>query len=213
MDATENGVLVSFGRLNTTDQKEVALLSSSTKSNLYFKVMTTDSSKTKSVENTFTVVTTNDLTEGFHTIVVAYTPAFEVLNGAGSFDIYCDGVLVRTVSTDTPKLLGGNVGKFYVDAATNAVVTLTVGSGGSFKATSEAIVRHGVLKPGSATALGTTPKITGQEGGTFDINGTTIRPETPIYIAGAGSSQSSSSSAPAVTVHCTQIATGTTVHG
>ena len=110
MDATENGVLVSFGRLNTTDQKEVALLSSSTKSNLYFKVMTTDSNKAKSVENTFTVVTTNDLTEGFHTIVVAYTPASEVLNGVGSFDIYCDGVLVRTVSTDTPKLLGANVG-------------------------------------------------------------------------------------------------------
>ena len=110
MDATENGALVSFGRLNTTDQKEIALLSSSSKTNFYFKVMTTDSSGNKSVENTFTVVTTNDLTRGFHTIVVAYTPASEVLNGIGSFDIYCNGVLVRTVSTDTPKLLGANVG-------------------------------------------------------------------------------------------------------
>ena len=110
MDATETGILVSFGRLNKADQKEVALLSSSTKSNFYFKVMTTDSSKAKSVENTFTVVTTNDLTVGFHSIVVAYTPASEVLNGVGSFDIYCDGVLVRTVSTDTPKLLGADVG-------------------------------------------------------------------------------------------------------
>ena len=110
MDATETGVLVSFGRLNTTDQKEVALLSSSAKTNFYFKVMTTDSNKTKSVENTFTVVTTNDLTEGFHSIVVAYTPASEILNGVGSFDIYCDGVLARTVSTDTQKLLGAAVG-------------------------------------------------------------------------------------------------------
>ena len=110
MDATETGILVSFGRLNKADQKEVALLSSSTKSNFYFKVMTTDSSKAKSVENTFTVVTTNDLTVGFHSFVVAYTPASEVHNGAGSFDIYCDGVRVRTVSTDTPKLLGADVG-------------------------------------------------------------------------------------------------------
>jgi len=110
MDATETGILVSFGRLNKADQKEVALLSSSTKSNFYFKVMTTDSNKAKSVENTFTVVTTNDLTVGFHSIVVAYKPASDVLNGIGSFDIYCDGVLVRTVSTDTPKLLGADVG-------------------------------------------------------------------------------------------------------
>ena len=110
MDATETGILVSFGRLNKADQKEVALLSSSTKSNFYFKVMTTDSNKAKSVENTFTVVTTNDLTVGFHSFVVAYKPASEVLNGAGSFDIYCDGVLVLSVSTDTPKLLGADVG-------------------------------------------------------------------------------------------------------
>ncbi len=110
MDATETGVLVSFGRLNKGNQKEVALLSSSTKSNLYFKVMTTNSSKVKSVENTFTVVTTNDLTQGFHSVVITYTPASEVLNGIGSFDIYCDGVLVRTVSTDTPKLLGADIG-------------------------------------------------------------------------------------------------------
>ena len=110
MDDTETGALISFGRLNKEDQKEVALLSSSTKSNFYFKVITTDSSKAKSVENTFTIVTTNDLTVGFHSIVVAYTPASEVHNGVGSFDIYCDGVLVRTVSTDTPKLLGADVG-------------------------------------------------------------------------------------------------------
>ena len=95
-----------------------------------------------------------------------------------------------TVKTDTNTAFNvtaaTSVRKFYVDAATNAVVTLTVGSGGSFKATSEAIVQHGVLKQGSATALGTTPKITVQDGGTFDINGKTIRQETPIYIAGAG---------------------------
>lgn len=382
MDATETGALVSLGRLNKADQKEVALLSSSTKSNFYFKVMTTDSSKAKSVENTFTIVTTNDLTVGFHSFVVAYTPASEVHNGVGSFDIYCDGVLVRTVSTDTPKLLGADVGgmqycsfmsggsdltalgavssqandavafydfrfydraftaseaakyaaayypydpntpaqwtnndgtgsfdnaanwangrvphsgdfivnisgdtaiavantynlgamtvqgtgnvtftgagsigattldvasgltvdtcgkltvtgftgagnvvltpasgtlaissastltgdltiktdssvafnvnaatsvsNFFVRAATNAVVTMTVGSGGSFKATSEAIVQHGVLQQGGNNVLGTTPKISVENGGTFDINAKTIRQETPIYIAGAG---------------------------
>ncbi|MBO7684530.1 MAG: C10 family peptidase [Kiritimatiellae bacterium] len=110
MDDTENGILVSFGRLNTTDQKEVALLSSSTKSNLYFKVMTTDSNKAKSVENTFTVPAGVDLTDGFHSLVVTYTPASEILNGAGSFDIYCDGVLAGTCETTTTKFLGKDVG-------------------------------------------------------------------------------------------------------
>ena len=386
MDATETGILVSFGRLNKADQKEVALLSSSTKSNFYFKVMTTDSNKAKSVENTFTIVTTNDLTVGFHSIVVAYTPASEVLNGIGTFDIYCDGVLVRTVSTDTPKLLGDDVGgmqycmfmsggssvaalggvssqandavafydfrfydraftaseaakyaaayypyttaewtnndgtgsfdsaanwaggrvphsgdfivnisgnttiavantynlgamtvqgtgnvtftgagsigattldvasgltvdtsgkltvsgftgagnvvltpasgtlaissastltgdltiktdssvafnvnaatsvsNFFVRAATNAVVTMTVGSGGSFVST-EAIVQHGVLKQGSANALGATPKVTVEDGGTFDFDGKVVgdgeavtgKVVTEFHIAGAG---------------------------
>ena len=110
MDATETGVLLSLGRLNQENQKEVALLSSSTKSNLYFKVMTTDSNKAKSVENTFTVTTTNDLTEGFHSLVLVYTPASELLNGAGTFDIYCDGALAGSYSTATTKLLGGSVG-------------------------------------------------------------------------------------------------------
>ena len=44
----------------------------------------------------------------------------------------------------------------------------------------------GVLQQGGDNVLGETPKITVQDGGTFDINGKTIRQETPIYIAGAG---------------------------
>ena len=71
-----------------------------------------------------------------------------------------------------------------VRADTNCVVTLTKGVGSLV--TVETIIESGVLKQGSDTALGNTPKITVQDGGTFDINGKTIRQETPIYIAGAG---------------------------
>ena len=117
---------------------------------------------------------------------VVLTPASDTLAISSASTLTGD----LTIKTDTNTAFNVNaatsVRKFYVQAATNAVVTMTVGSGGSFKATSEAIVQHGVLKQGSATALGTTPKISVEDGGTFDINAKTIRQETPIYIAGAG---------------------------
>ena len=77
-----------------------------------------------------------------------------------------------------------SVRNFFVRAATNAVVTLTV-SGGSFIST-ETIVKSGVLKQGSAAAFGTTPKVTVEDGGTFDINGLAPDRSTAFVIAGAG---------------------------
>ena len=75
--------------------------------------------------------------------------------------------------------------KFILNGTTNVVFTLVKGTGGSFKA-NEVVVAGGVLQQGGDNVLGETPKITVQDGGTFDINGKTIRQETPIYIAGAG---------------------------
>ncbi len=87
--------------------------------------------------------------------------------------------------TGTLTCAATKLNKFIVNGAVNAVFTLVKGTGGSIKA-SEVVVAGGVLQQGSATALGDTPKITVQDGGTFDINAKTIRQETPIYIAGAG---------------------------
>ena len=75
--------------------------------------------------------------------------------------------------------------KFTLNGTTNVVFTLVKGTGGSFKA-NEAVVAGGVLRQGSANVLGDTPKITVQDGGTFDVSAKAIRQETPIYIAGAG---------------------------
>ncbi len=129
MDATETGALVSFGRLNTSDQKEVALLSSSAKTNLYFKILTSDSSGAKSVENTFEIPVGVDLTEGFHTVVIAYMPASDLHDGTGSFDIYCDGVLARTVSTATQVKIGkDNGGMQYCTLMSCGSVLSSVGA-------------------------------------------------------------------------------------
>ena len=75
--------------------------------------------------------------------------------------------------------------KFILNGTTNVVFTLVKGKDGSLLA-NEVVVAGGVLQQGGDNVLGETPKITVQDGGTFDINGKTIRQETPIYIAGAG---------------------------
>ena len=78
-----------------------------------------------------------------------------------------------------------NVTNMTVDADANVVVTLVKGSGGSFYA-NEVVVAGGVLQQGSASVLGTTPKLTVLDGGTFDINKLKIENATKSYIAGAG---------------------------
>ena len=77
-----------------------------------------------------------------------------------------------------------SVSNFYVRAATNAAVTMTV-SGGSFSS-AETIVQHGVLRPGSAAAFNATPKVTVEDGGTLDVNGLALSRSTTFSIAGAG---------------------------
>ena len=101
-----------------------------------------------------------------------------------------------TIKTDSSVAFNVNaatsVSNFFVCAATNAVVTMTV-SGGSFVST-EAIVQHGVLKQGSANALGATPKVTVEDGSTFDFDGKVVgdgeavagNVVTEFHIAGAG---------------------------
>ena len=96
----------------------------------------------------------------------------------GDLTIKADSSVAVNVTAAT------SVRNFFVRAATNAVVTLTV-SGGSFIST-ETIVKSGVLKQGSAAAFGTTPKVTVEDGGTFDINGLAPDRSTAFVIAGAG---------------------------
>ena len=98
----------------------------------------------------------------------------------GDFSVTPDHSMTVTLTCAATSLK-----KFTLNGTTNVVFTLVKGKGGSFKA-SEAVVAGGVLQQGGDNVLGETPKITVQDGGTFDINAKTIRQETPIYIAGAG---------------------------
>ena len=88
-----------------------------------------------------------------------------LMPAAGTLAISSASTLTGDLTVKTDRSVAFNVNaatsvsKFYVNAATNAVVTMTIGSGGSFKATAEAIVRHGVLKQGGNNVLGATPKI------------------------------------------------------
>lgn len=72
-----------------------------------------------------------------------------------------------------------------VNGAADAVLTLSLGEGGSFVA-NEVIVNGGVLKQGTASVFGATPKVTVNAGGTFDMNGLAINGATQLHIAGAG---------------------------
>ena len=77
-----------------------------------------------------------------------------------------------------------SLSKFIVQADTNCVVAFT-SNGGSFYA-SEVVVSSGVLKQGSASMLGATPKVTVEDGGTFDVNNLAADRRTVFSIAGAG---------------------------
>ncbi len=98
----------------------------------------------------------------------------------GELKIATDRNLAVTLNAAT------QVGTLTVTGAVDVVVTIANGTGGSFAATGGATVQSGVLKQGSANALGATPRLTVENGGTFDINALAIRQETPVYIAGAG---------------------------
>ena len=122
---------------------------------------------------------------GVGTLVLAPGEAEAVtISGLSSFtgDF---GVTPDHSMTGTLTCAATSLKKFTLNGTANVVFTLVKGKGGSFKA-SEAVVAGGVLQQGGDNVLGETPKITVQDGGTFDINAKTIRQETPIYIAGAG---------------------------
>ena len=101
----------------------------------------------------------------------------------GDFKIATDKSIAVTVNAAV------SAGTFTVAGAADCVVALTNGTGGSFVATGGATVKSGVLQQRSANALGATPRLTVEAGGTFDINAMAIRQETPVYIAGAGAGE------------------------
>ena len=106
-----------------------------------------------------------------------------VVNGASTLT---GKLTIRATASFTNKLNAAvNVTNMTVDAGVNVVVTMVKGSGGSFQA-NEVVVAGGVLQQGSASVLGTTPKLTVLDGGTFDINKLKIESTTKPYIAGAG---------------------------
>lgn len=78
-----------------------------------------------------------------------------------------------------------SIATLTVNGAADAVLTLSLGEGGSFVA-NEVIVNGGVLKQGTASVFGATPKVTVNAGGTFDMNGLAINGATQLHIAGAG---------------------------
>ena len=122
---------------------------------------------------------------GVGTLVLAPSEAESVtISGLSAFAGDFSMTPVRSM-TGTLTCAATLLKKFILNGTTNVVFTLVNGKGGSFKA-SEVVVAGGVLQQGGDNVFGETPKITVQDGGTFDINGKTIRQETPIYIAGAG---------------------------
>ena len=86
-----------------------------------------------------------------------------------------------------------SLSKFIVQADDNCVVTFASDTGGSFCA-GEVVVSNGVLKLGADGILGATPKVTVEDGGTFDFNGKVVgdgevasgKIVTEFHIAGAG---------------------------
>lgn len=72
-----------------------------------------------------------------------------------------------------------------VQGEDGAVLTLVTGTG-SLVANVSVTVKSGVLKQGSASVLGATPKLYVKDGATFDMNGLSINGSTAVYIAGAG---------------------------
>ena len=72
-----------------------------------------------------------------------------------------------------------------VQGEDGAVLTLVTGTG-SLVANVSVTVKSGVLKQGSASVLGATPKLYVKDGATFDMNGFSISGSTAVYIAGAG---------------------------
>ena len=149
---------------------------------------------------------------------VVLTPASDTLAISSTSTLTGDLTIKADTNTAFNVNAATSVSNFYVHAATNAVVTLTVGSGGSFIST-ETIVQHGVLKQGSATALGNTPKVTVEDGGTFDVNGLAADRGTAFCIAGAGAGDwpyaltSSAATSNAKTVDILELTDDATVGG
>ena len=81
-----------------------------------------------------------------------------------------------------------NVTNMTVDAGGNVVVTVVNASGGSFYA-NEVVVAGGVLQQGSTTVFGSTPKVTVEDGGTFDLGGFAPSRSTLFDLSGDGAGE------------------------
>ena len=73
-----------------------------------------------------------------------------------------------------------------VQGEDDAVLTLVTDTGCSLVANVSTTVKSGVLKQGSPSVLGATPKLYVEDGATFDLNGFSISRSTAVYIAGEG---------------------------
>ena len=96
--AENNAVVFSVGRLNKSGSRAVAICTSSDKSKLLVRLMYRDGSSYTCTEKEMTGL--GDITEGFHTFVIAYTSG---ANNHGTLKFYWNGAekLSHTYSQDS----------------------------------------------------------------------------------------------------------------
>ncbi len=96
--AVDNAVVFSVGRLNQSGSRAIAICTSSDKSKLLVRLLYRDGSSYTCNEKEMTGL--GDITQGFHTFVIAYTSG---ANNHGTLKFYWDGVskLTHTYSQDT----------------------------------------------------------------------------------------------------------------
>ena len=98
----DNGVVLSMGRLNAKNRKELAICSSSDPSKLYVRIIRNPSNSTSTaLEKTVELTGLGNVTNGFHTLVIAHN---KPSNNKGTLYFYWDGVSKGsyTMTTDVP---------------------------------------------------------------------------------------------------------------
>ena len=99
----DNGIALSMGRLNVKNRKEIALCSSSDPSKFYIRVIRNPSNSTSTaLEKTIELTGLGNVTNGFHTLVIAHNKPSN--SNKGTLYFYWDGVSKGsyTMTTDVP---------------------------------------------------------------------------------------------------------------
>lgn len=98
--AAEGSVVFSLGRANTSNEKELALCSSSTPGRLYIKVFTTGATKSDlTLEKDVAIDGLGDTTGSFNTAHISFTAGASA--GTGTIDFYWNGEKKTSFTTDT----------------------------------------------------------------------------------------------------------------